>query len=79
MIDTELMDPTYVGLRPRSYDSLTGLPFRRWSPMKDIEVVEDVLNDMRSNDRERDLALRLLDHIDGQPERHAKGARRHST
>lgn len=79
MIDTEFLDPGYVGLRPRSYDALTGLPFRPWTPLKDIEVVEDVLNDMRSNDRERDLALRLLDVLEKKPERHDKSPRRHST
>lgn len=79
MIDTEFLDPGYVGLRPRSYDALTGLPFRPWTQLKDIEVVEDVLNDMRSNDRERDLALRLLDLLEGKPVRYTRGPRRHST
>ena len=58
------LEPNYTGLRPRSYDSLTGLPFRPWKHLKNDEVVEDVLNDLRSNDRERDLALRLMEIVD---------------
>lgn len=76
MIDTEFMERGYDHLRPKSYDSLTGLPFRRWSPMKDIEVIEDVLNDLRSNDRERDLALRMLNLIEGAPPRAENTSRR---
>ena len=77
MIPSELMDGGYEHTRPRSYDFQTGLPFRRWTPMTDMEVVEDVLNDMQSNDRERDLALRLLNLLEGQPPRFENCGRRH--
>lgn len=76
MTDTEFMERGYDHIRPKSYDSLTGMPYRPWRPMKDIEVVEDVLNDLRSNDRERELALRLLNLIEGAPPRAEKTPRR---
>lgn len=66
----------YEHARPRMYDSITGLPFPRWKPMSGIEVVNDVLNDMHANDRERDLALRLLDAIEGAPPRAENCSRR---
>lgn len=39
---------------------VTGLRVREWRGLTDDEVVEDILSDLSSTDRERDLALRLL-------------------
>ena len=70
-------DQGYAHIRPRSYDAMTGMPFKPWQNMTNDEVVADVLNDLRANDRERDLALRLLDMLEGSPQRAWNGPRRY--
>lgn len=42
-------------------DKPTGLRVLAWRHLYHIEVVEIVLNDLSAPDRERDLALRLLE------------------